>query len=319
MSFIEKNPLKGWALFFARLFFDFNTLRRLFWALVVLNIFVVILLILDIDHITGGLKLGGTLHSIMGVALGLLLVFRTNTAYERWSEGRKLLGGLVNACREIAIKAFAFFPKKEDRNTVARLLAAYSYALRNHLRDEKTIDYHHLLSQHEVELLAQAQHHPNWIAKRLYQFVYQAYQTKQIDGFQFQNLDNLANQLTDISGGCERIRSTPMPQAYKMHLFHFLVLYFSTLPFVMISDLQYWTLPVISLIFYSLAGLKAIGNEIEEPFGEDSNDLPVDVICQKIEANVYEILQISLDNAELSEVTKPISDPILQLIEKGVG
>ena len=106
-------------------------------------------------------------------------------------------------------------------------------------------------------------------------------------------LDKQIEAFTDVVGACERIKNTPIPFSYSVHLKKFLFFYIAILPFALIHDMSYWSIPIMVLVFYAFAGLEVIGEEIEDPFGKDVNDLPTDQISANINANVKEILLIS--------------------------
>jgi putative membrane protein len=95
---------------------------------------------------------------------------------------------------------------------------------------------------------------------------------------------------TDICGGCERIKNTPIPYSYSAFIKKFIFIYIMTLPFGYAFSLSYWAIPVVSVVFYVLASLELIAEEIEDPFGKDSNDLPMDKICDNLVVHIEEIL-----------------------------
>jgi ion channel-forming bestrophin family protein len=103
------------------------------------------------------------------------------------------------------------------------------------------------------------------------------------------SLDQNVQLLVDYMGACERIHNTPMPFAYMVHLRRALILYCFTLPFALLDRFGWWTIAVVLLISYVLYGVEEIGVEIEDPFGEDENDLPLEDICRTIESNVREL------------------------------
>jgi putative membrane protein len=98
------------------------------------------------------------------------------------------------------------------------------------------------------------------------------------------------SSLIDICGACERIRNTPIPYSYSAFIKKFIFVYVATLPFSLAFTLGYLSIPVVALIFYLLGSLELIAEEIEEPFGADQNDLPMDRLCKTIEKTVREIL-----------------------------
>jgi putative membrane protein len=288
MKDTTKSPL---AFILQKILWDFTLFRKLFWGVVVLGILTFLLVFLHLDVFKTEYRLTSTIHSILGLALGLLLVFRTNTAYDKWWEGRKLLGSLVNNTRNLAIKINAYFPYTQDREALKRLLIAYPLALRNHLRDEDKTQDMVMLTENQLKYLATQQHVPNALAKEIYRYISRANEMGTLSDFKFFSLDTHFKELTDIMGACERIKNTPLPQAYTTHLRQFLNLYLFTLPLPLVHELGYWSIPAVLVIFYALAGVKNIGEEIEEPFGRDKNDLPLDAICQRIQANIEELFQ----------------------------
>lgn len=95
---------------------------------------------------------------------------------------------------------------------------------------------------------------------------------------------------TDICGACERIKNTPIPYSYSAFIKKFIFFYVMTLPFGYALSLGYYVVPVVVFIFYVLASLELISEEIEDPFGIDENDLPTHKIAQNIKKNVEELL-----------------------------
>ena len=232
-----------------------------------------------------------TVHSLLGIVLGLFLVFRTNTAYDKWWEGRKIWGSLVNDCRNLAMKFNAFLPKElqEDRKQIARLISSYVVTLKNHLRDKATSETFDFEDDNRNQGLIW-EHKPNYIASKLYQLIDRLYKSNVLDGHQLYIIDKEIKGLTDHLGACERIKNTPIPFSYSMYIKKFIFLYAITLPFGLVSSFHYYTVPVVLFIFYFLLTIELIAEEIEEPFGYDENDLPTDELSEKIGQNVREIL-----------------------------
>lgn len=230
-------------------------------------------------------------HSLLGIVLGLFLVFRTNTAYDKWWEGRKIWGSLVNDCRNLALKFNAFLPieNKADRKLLTELISSYVVTLKDHLRDEATCNTFKF-EDDNPDKAGKWEHKPNYIASKIYLLVEGLYKKKSIDGHQFYIIDKEIKGLTDHLGACERIKNTPIPFSYSMYIKKFIFLYAITLPFGLVSSFKYYTVPVVLFIFYFLLTIELIAEEIEEPFGYDENDLPTDELSEKIGQNVREIL-----------------------------
>jgi putative membrane protein len=225
----------------------------------------------------------------------MLLVFRTNTAYDRWWEGRKLWGSLVNNSRNLAIKLSAFVPQNEtaQRSFFARIIPAFAFSLHNHLHSEKVRielfedDHEH---KHLFDKIDQRKHIPNQIALLIMQHVQQLYRDGKISGEQLIVLNNELLSLSDICGACERIKNTPIPFSYSVFIKKFIFFYIMTLPFGYVFSLGYLVIPVVVFVFYVLASLELIAEEIEDPFGGDANDVPTAKLAETIQRNVSEIL-----------------------------
>ena len=231
------------------------------------------------------------LHNLLGFVLSLLLVFRTNTAYDRWWEGRKLWGALVNNSRNLAIKIKSFVPNdEEDLHFFKRIIPLYAVMLARHLQTEKTRLALDEKDHPELSRLDKEKHIPNQVALLMMQRVTRIYSEKKITGDQLILLNNELQSFTDSCGACERIRNTPIPYSYSVFLKKFIFFYIMTLPFGFVFSLGYYVIPVVCFIFYALASLELIAEEIEDPFGKDANDLPTEKIASNIKLHVEELL-----------------------------
>ncbi|HSF53794.1 MAG TPA: bestrophin family protein [Algoriphagus sp.] len=233
------------------------------------------------------------MHSLLSFVISMLLVFRTNTAYDRWWEGRKLWGQLVNTSRNLAIKISGMLdPKEEEARTFfRRAIPIYAFTLKDHLQSKVT---EYSLHDGEIEGLPTKLdgqiHAPNQIAKGLFSRINQLYISRKITGDQLIVLNGEISALTDICGACERIKNTPIPYSYSSFIKKFIMLYTLTLPIGYAYMLGYFAAPIVAFVFYVLASLELIAEEIEEPFGEDENDLPMEKMAENIHRHVGEIL-----------------------------
>jgi ion channel-forming bestrophin family protein len=236
---------------------------------------------------------------IPNIVLGLLLVFRTNTAYERFWEGRKLWGTIVNCSRNLARQIWITIPAKtvEDRQAkiiTLRLIVAFAVATKLHLRQESiSEELKQLLSAERFTTLKWMNNPPLEVAFWLGDYVQVQYHRHLIDSYQLTAIQGLLNQLVEALGGCERILKTPMPMAYAIHLKQLLLLYCLSLPFQMVGNMGWWTGFVVALISFTLFGIEAIGIEIENPFGHDANDLPLDAICATMLRNIEDLITLT--------------------------
>ncbi len=229
-------------------------------------------------------------HSLLGIVLGLFLVFRTNTAYDRWWEGRKLWGALVNETRNLALKINAIFDNQVKKVYLRDLITAYVFAMKEHLRFGVLYEELHYLPKSDLDKIKDIDHKPNYLSGRIYEEVNDSYKKGEISGEQLFLLDKEIKAFTDIIGACERIKNTPIPFSYSVYIKMFILVYVVTLPFAFMSDFLYASVPITMVVSYILISIEVIGEEIEDPFGRDQNDLPTDELSEKILRNLREII-----------------------------
>jgi ion channel-forming bestrophin family protein len=219
-------------------------------------------------------------HTLLGLVLGLLIVFRTNTSYDRFWEGRKLWGSMVNTARNLARGAAVFAPPSDD---LSRLLTAYVRAVKQHLRGATDLaEIKPYLSAELFERASAAANPGVILAWHLSDWVLKRRQSGRLDNQMASRLEGYVAALLDWQGGCERILKTPIPFVYAAHIKHLLLAYLVTLPFVLVPLLQ-WGAPVMMAVCaFGMLGVEEAGVEIEDPFGTDPNDLPLDIICETI-------------------------------------
>jgi putative membrane protein len=234
------------------------------------------------------------LHSLVGLALGLLLVFRTNASYDRFWEGRKLWGGIVNETRNIVREAAPLLRNnRELLFELTRWTALFPYAAASSLRGQNGLGPLAAgLPPAEVAAVDKSQHSALAVAARMTLALNRAREAGLISDIIYTNIDQNTRLLVDYLGGCERIRKTPLPFAYVVHLRRALVLYCYTLPFALVSSYGWYTIADVLVISYVFFGIEEIGVEIEGPFGNDDNDLPLEDICETIQRNVYAIAEL---------------------------
>lgn len=233
------------------------------------------------------------------IFLGLLLVFRTNTAYERFWEGRKFWGTLVNNVRNLARQIWVAIEEKDPQDielkkSALRLLPAFAVAMKLHLRQEAVNpELEPLMSPAQYQKLKSMNNPPLEIAFWIEDYMHEQYERNCLDVYQLTAMNELLNSMIDVLGGCERILKTPIPLAYAIHLKQLLLLYCLALPFQMVKDLGWGTGLVVALISFTLFGIEEIGIEIENPFGHDANDLPLDNMCAAIQRNMEDLISLS--------------------------
>ena len=231
-------------------------------------------------------------HQIAGFIISMVLVFRINTAYDRWWEGRKLWGSLINNCRNLAIKLDAILHPEDEkaRAELHLLISNYPFALKEHLRSNDTIEDIKFTERLKIEEYTKISHKPNFIARHLTAHVLELCKRNTHSHNDYLIVSENLNQLTDICGACERIKKTPIPYSYSIFIKKMIFLYIITMPVAFGLTIGYWAVPIVMFMFYAFASLELISEEIEDPFGTDFNDLPTDEISVRIKENVREIL-----------------------------
>ncbi len=234
-------------------------------------------------------KIPSLIHTMLGVVLGLLLVFRTNASYDRYWEGRKLLGATVNRSRDLVRQAAAYIHGEDDaaradRAEVQRLVVAFYALLRQYLRQERELgELGATVTDAERAALEPAAVRPNlpvlWLSERLHACA----RAGRLSEERLRLLDGNITALVDQWGGAERIMRTPIPFAYAQHIKSFLTIFCFTSPFAMVETMRWYTPIAAALLAFGMFGIDEIGVEIEDPFGYDPNDLPLDVIGKRID------------------------------------
>lgn len=233
------------------------------------------------------------MHQLLGFAISMLLVFRTNSAYDRWWEGRKLWGSLVNNSRNLSVKINSMLQPDDfdNRNYYRKLIGLFPTELKMHLQKDSTklaLDD----QEHPELVFDRSAHMPAQISNALHQRTQQLYRQGKLSGDQIIVLNAELQSLLDICGACERIKNTPIPYSYSAFIKKFIAVYVLTLPFGFAFSLGWISIPVVAFIFYVLASLELIAEEIEDPFGNDVNDLPMEKMSENIRSNVYAIITL---------------------------
>ena len=227
------------------------------------------------------LPLGPAFLSILGIILGLLLVFRTNTAYDRWWEGRRLWGQLVNVSRGLSHQLDAMLGESpammERRLRYVEALATFPGSLARHLRVPGSVA---------------GPHAPTALLTTLHRAVHDDISTGHLVADARITLMPLLQQIDDLMGGCERIRTTPIPVSYSTYVKQFVLVYALVMPFGLVKEFGYGAVVASMLTFFATMGLELLAEEIEDPFGDDANDLPLERITATIVRDVHLILGV---------------------------
>lgn len=285
---ITYNP-KDWFSLIIK-FHKSDTFRVLLPVLISVGIYAAVIVALEVHFFHIATKNPTVMHSILGFVLSMLLVFRTNTAYDRWWEGRRIWGSFVNNSRNLALKLSVLVTDANDRLEIKQLITNYLYTTKNHLRNVYDQEQFIVTKNITLSEFAESGHRPNLIAKSMYSKINELHKSKQISNEHLFILNEELRSFTDNCGACERIKNTPIPYSYNIFLKKMIFLYIISLPLFFGSEFKYTTVPITMIVLYVFASIELIAEEIEDPFGFDDNDLPLDDICGRVKTNLNEIL-----------------------------
>jgi putative membrane protein len=287
---ISYNPKSWFTLIFS--FAKSDTVRMLWKQLIYIGVLSLAITFAELHFFPKAAFLKNLIavYSLLGFVISLLLVFRTNTAYDRWWEGRKIWGAIVNDSRNLALKINAIESIKNEKAFFKNTISNFCFSSKNHLRDQTNEGELEFNEFNEREQYILADHKPIFFVNLLQSKLYQLKSKGQISDNEWLILDKNVNALVDSIGGCERIKNTPIPYSYSLFIKKFIFIYVITLPLAFVNQFSYFSAFIATFVFYALVSMEVLAEEIEDPFGEDDNDLPTDQICERIKQNVSEIL-----------------------------
>ncbi|HBF29738.1 bestrophin family ion channel [Rhizobium sp.] len=231
--------------------------------------------------------------AIMGVTISLFLGFRNNACYDRWWEGRKLWGQMLISARSLSRQTLVLDMRGqgEARRRILSLVIAFGFAMVRHLRPQAASNAGlERLTPADVEDLNNSRNPPDLLLRKVALEVAILRQQDIVTDVEMVMLDHNLAELALVQGACERIRNTPVPFAYSLLLHRTAHIFCFILPFGF-DDVLGWFMPLASAIMaYTLFGLDALGDELEEPFGILPNSLPIDAIARTVEINMLEAL-----------------------------
>jgi putative membrane protein len=239
----------------------------------------------------------GIVYSILGFTLSLFLVFRTNTAYDRWWEGRRLWGDLNNAIRNISIHLHSSLPieNEQRRHYYSALMHLFSIALKQHLQDKRLHSNHFEIFEDNNPIfedkneILKINQQPQFIAKLIFLALKADVRHGLFSIHELELFRSELNKFMEVAGGCERIKNTPIPFTYSVFIKKFIFIYVMLFPIVYSTQLFFIIIPVTMFILYVLASIELIAEEIENPFNGDESDLPLEAIVKNIGKNTREI------------------------------
>ena len=278
---IEYDRTKWWG---TVLRFRGTVLPRVLGRVGALTLFTLVLCLID-DSLTRAYgwslpSLDQLGHTVLGVVLGLLIVFRTSSSNGRYWEGRTYWGALINGSRNLARLGSTYAPPAE---TLANLITAYAISIRENLRGHRDFQsLERLVPAEIVQHMTTANNPPSIVAAAISAWIHQALIEKRIDSNQSSGMETVLNAMLDAQGGCERVQRTPLPFVYAALIKQILLVYLTTLPLVLIAKMGFAAPLVVAVVAFGMLGIEEAGIEIEAPFGQGPNSLPLEQLCATI-------------------------------------
>ena len=235
--------------------------------------------------------------TLMGVALAIFLGFRNSVSYDRYWEARKQWGAVLVASRSLVRQVVSAM--SDERHAAMRLLlvrqvSAFAFALKHQLRQgDAGADLAARLTPEVCERLASLRFKPQGVLLAMAEALAAARKAGALDDWQMLAIDRNLNALADASGACERIASTPIPYTYRVLMNRTVMIYCLLLPIGLAPTTGWMTPMIATFVAYTFLALEMIGEQIEEPFGTEPNDLALDAICHTIEVSVCEMAGVA--------------------------
>ncbi len=296
-----------------------SSFKKIWVRILIVTLFALVVTVAKKNYNLENLNMTTTPFTLVGVALAIFLGFRNNESYDRFWEGRKLWGAMVNVSRTFARQIRTLIESDQDevevrkfQTLLIRRTIAYVHSFRHHLRGSESFEeIQQYLEEgsrdgREIEHLKTQQNVPIAVIQETAKQMQEAWKKGWIHDLHYPALDASLSEMISIQGGCERIKSTPIPFTYNVLIHRIVVLYCIGLPFGLVSSVGWITPLVVTFISYAFFGLDEIGDEVEQPFGTDENHLPLHAISRMIEINLLQLDEVP--EAKLPPAIEPINN-----------
>lgn len=232
---------------------------------------------------------------MLAVALSILMGFRVSSAYDRWWEARKILGSVVNNSRSFARQIITFTHQSSISPKLLEIIIyrqiAFVYSMSCRLRQQNCDEFiEPFLLDEEFQEVRVKSHVPNLLLLHNLYAIKELRKEETLTDFEFVRLDETIFQLTDNLGGAERIKNTPFPVPYSYCTWLLVHLFALIVPFGMVDSFGFMTIPIAMCAIFIFLVIEQIAIEIQDPFSNKENDIPLTAISQTIEFDLKEML-----------------------------
>ncbi|AJO78908.1 bestrophin family protein [Pseudomonas sp. MRSN 12121] len=273
--------------------------RRIAWRCLLLTLLASAIVLVETWQPAYFSKVNATPFTLLGLSLSIFMSFRNNACYDRWWEGRKQLGQMIVEVRSL-IRETQVIRDSAERAGLLRELCGFAHGLVARLRHEDEAD----AAQPWVGQAIERQHPniPDSLLQGLGRRCSALAEQGLISDWRYTQLETRLVSLSQVQAGCERIKHTPLPYPYTLLLHRTIYLFCLLLPFAMAEPLGWLTPVFTAIVSYTFLGLDEIGNDLEDPFGFDDNDLPCNAILRTLEREVL----AALGERELPPALEPV-------------
>lgn len=264
-----------------------SVVKRIAWRCLMVTLLAALIVLVERHYPAFFYPVSATPFTLLGLSLSIFMSFRNNACYDRWWEGRKAWGRMIIEVRSF-VRESVVINDPAQRASLLRSLCGFAHGLNARLRGEDD-------AQAAAPWLAQgaaiSPHNVcDGILRHIGEQCARLASEQRIGEFRYMTLEQRLLGLSEVQATCERIKGTPLPFPYTLLLHRTIYIFCLLLPFALAEPLG-WLAPLFTtIVSYTFLGLDAIGNELEDPFGRDENDLPTDALVRMIERDVLSAL-----------------------------
>jgi ion channel-forming bestrophin family protein len=267
------------------------TWRALFSSLILVSVYYSFLYWLRHHIIDFEFHVPGFAVYMLGYVIALLFYFRLNNSYYRWNDGYKSLAYLRANMDAFTMKANAYLAgQREDQRYLSTMMKNFARAMRDIVRNFQDPNNMIEAERGMLEKLTNLYHLPSRINALLEERLNKLYQGNHLTRVQFLDLSRCIAKNAEHLSAAEALKGTPPPKPYIIHIRGFLISYMLMIPFGFTEEYSIWMLLFLIAFFFFYSGLEIVSEEVEDPFGFDQDDLPVEPLTTDIENRIDDII-----------------------------